>query len=426
MAVRPLGGVSFGRPMDHVVSVRIRNLRCIESLDLDLAPVTVLIGENGSGKSSIIEALELLWRSADPSFLQQFYGIHRGAGVVRVGAQSLSLGVGVRDAEGRKPRLEYDFTLAVEAGGYFVVREERLRQVHGSRSQDVLTRGAGNPAVLDPTANEMRPIGAVASQPGILSLASFGTQPPHEAVGRMREALQRIEVHLAFDTLPTWAANSIQRPQPLRGSVYHQPVEQLALLGHNLANAWSSLKNDFGEAHWQETMELVRLGLGDSIDSVAVRADAGGGNVSLWLQRLDMDGALPAAGLSDGQLTWLAFVALARLHSNRSALAFDEPEVHLHPALLGRVVALLSSLPGGAPVVLGTHSDRILELLDDPAGSVRVCGLARGGKTEVALLDPEELARWRKHYGDLGQLRASGYLHRALRQPAHPEPEAKP
>jgi predicted ATPase len=105
---------------------------------------------------------------------------------------------------------------------------------------------------------------------------------------------------------------------------------------------------------------------------------------------------------------------MARLHRGRSLLAIDEPELHLHPALLGRAVALLSSLEGPAPVVLSTHSDRILELLDDPVASVRVCGLEPGGRTSLSVLDREGLARWLEEYGDLGQLRASGYLPRVL------------
>jgi predicted ATPase len=72
--------------MDRITRLRIENLRSIESLDLEITPMTVLIGENGSGKSTIIEALELLRRAADPGFVPQFYAIHRGMpALVRAG-----------------------------------------------------------------------------------------------------------------------------------------------------------------------------------------------------------------------------------------------------------------------------------------------------------------------------------------------------
>jgi ABC-type cobalamin/Fe3+-siderophores transport system ATPase subunit len=44
--------------------IRLENFRCIRVANLDLAPLTILYGENGAGKSSIIEGLQLLKQSA--------------------------------------------------------------------------------------------------------------------------------------------------------------------------------------------------------------------------------------------------------------------------------------------------------------------------------------------------------------------------
>jgi hypothetical protein len=76
-------------------------------------------------------------------------------------------------------------------------------------------------------------------------------------------------------------------------------------------------------------------------------------------------------------------------------------------------VSLLTGIDGGAPLILCTHSDRVLELLDDPVSATRVCSLD-GGKAVVSRIDGVELPRWLERFGDLGQLRASGYLHRVL------------
>ena len=50
----------------RITSVRIRNFRGIRSLDLALGPVTVLIGENNSGKTSVLDALKLCLRELGP------------------------------------------------------------------------------------------------------------------------------------------------------------------------------------------------------------------------------------------------------------------------------------------------------------------------------------------------------------------------
>ena len=49
-----------------ITAVRIRNFRGIRSLDLELGPVTVLIGENNTGKTSVLDALKLCLRDLGP------------------------------------------------------------------------------------------------------------------------------------------------------------------------------------------------------------------------------------------------------------------------------------------------------------------------------------------------------------------------
>jgi len=71
--------------------------------------------------------------------------------------------------------------------------------------------------------------------------------------------------------------------------------------------------------------------------------------------------------LSNGTLTWLAFVALARLDNSTGLVAFDEPETHMHPALLRRVVGLFESISRERTVLLATQSDTLLDALEDPA-----------------------------------------------------------
>ncbi len=393
--------------MDRITRLRISNVRAIEHLDLEISPFTVLIGENGSGKSTIVEALELLRKAAEPTFFAQFYAVHRGLpGLLRKGKSVMTLGVVVEDDAGELPRLEYEFSLAGQEGGA-VVHGERLLV-----GASVALRRSGARGEVSDGTDRLVPLSPEMLAPDRLVIASFGVQPPRVPLGRLLAVLRGIEAHLNFDTVAAWAARSYQFSLSMRGSVTLQPVERLNLLGFNLANAWSSLKN-VDSTHWEHTMALVRLGLGEAIDSVNIVADAAGGNVALAIKRVDMAESIPAANLSDGQLSWLAFVALAQLNSKRSLLAIDEPELHLHPSLLGRVISMLAALKG-APVIVSTHSDRVLEMLEDPVSAVRVCTLGPGGAVSISQIDAEELPRWLAEFGDLAQIRASGYLDRVL------------
>jgi len=401
--------------MDRITRVRISNVRAIASVDLELSPFTVLIGENGSCKSTIVECLELLHKAADASFFQRFYDLHRGMpGLLRKGATTLGLGVTIEDDTGQAPPIDYDFVLVPSGAGASVLAE-RLLVSTGDTSEPVvaLNRTPEGGEVFDEERAMVAPIPSGRLAPQQLALSGFGRMSPHKAIDRLLAVLTGVEVHLHFDTVAAWAARSYQFSLSMRGSTLYRPADRLSLLGFNFANAWAALKN-MPSDHWNETIALVRLGIGDGIDTVNVEPDAGGGNVAVSIRRSDMSEPIPCSNLSDGQLSWLAFVAMARLNDKRSLLAIDEPELHLHPSLLGRVVSLLAGLDTGAPVVLSTHSDRVLELLDDPADAVRVCGL-EGSRAVVSRIDANELPRWLERFGDLGQLRASGYLPRVLR-----------
>ncbi len=402
--------------MDRITRVRIENVRAIESLDLELGnPLTVLIGGNGSGKSTIIECLELLRKAADPNFMQAFYTQHRGMpGLLRGGASELTLGVRVEDRDRQTEPLDYTFSLHMEANVARISSEKlSIGAISATGVETVaLHRNHTYAKIWNDRDQRIEDMSTGYWSPDELILGSFGKRPPSVAAGRLITALRGIEVHLGFDILASWAAQSIQRAASLRGTTMLLPANRLTLLGQNLASAWSALKN-VNETHWRDTMDLVRLGLGENVDSINTIPDAGGGHVSLSLKRSDLSEPIPAANLSDGQLSWLAFVAMARLNPNRSLLAIDEPELHMHPSLLGRVVSLFANLKGKGSVVLSTHSDRVLEMLDDPADAVRVCSL-EGSKAVISRIDAEALPQWLEEFGDVGQLRASGYLSRVL------------
>ena len=121
------------------------------------------------------------------------------------------------------------------------------------------------------------------------------------------------------------------------------------------------------------------------------------------------DTPIPSRGLSDGMLGYLAVVALVRLNANRSLLAIDEPELHLHPGLVVRVVDMLASVAEHVPVVIATHSDCVLDSLEDPGKSAVVCELDSSRKTRLFRPDPGALDTWLKHFRGLGDIRSAGH-----------------
>jgi predicted ATPase len=402
---------------DRVTELRIAGMRTIDKLTLKLDRLTVLIGENGSGKSTILEACEILRRTASAEFIRDFHAIHGGMfSLLRQGAGELHLGITV---EGEGVPLAYDLVLGATGPSAALLRETLVYLPRDDREPLIDVDASERRARIDG-----QTLAAGQFDAGQTALSTFGRAKSSISIRRAARAMEGIEVHLPFEVLPAWAARAPKRESSMRSEALQQPADRLERLGTNLASAYDALKNEYGDAHWRRTMDLVRLGLGGQVDSVNVRKGPGGGTGSLWLKLEGLDDQISASVLSDGTLAYLAFVAMVCLpskHPKRSLLAFDEPDLHLHPALLVRVLGLLEDVAETCPVLLATHSDTLLDALREPWKAVRLCELVEPGRvTRLHQPDEEALERWRDDYR-LGHLRREGYLDTVMK-PTEPVP----
>jgi energy-coupling factor transporter ATP-binding protein EcfA2 len=274
-----------------ITELRIQGLRTLADVRLSLRELTVLIGANGSGKSSIIEACELLRKAPSLDFLKEFRRTHWGfAGLLRHGAEQLKLGVRIEE-DGQV--FDYDFALAEWAGQVVIVEEtlsagpDTLRPkpllIYQRTDASLRLRSSLTGTLLDrpraplipgfrealfltaPTVMENKWFAPDSGKPSPDSQLFLDTNQ------RVARALRSISVQPPFETLPWWASRSLKRPSAMREDNIVEPFERLEPLGSNLGSAYFALRNDLGEAHWRETLELIRLGLGD-VEDVLVRA----------------------------------------------------------------------------------------------------------------------------------------------------------
>lgn len=399
---------------DRITQLRISGLRAIEDLTLDLHGLTVLIGDNGTGKSSIIEALELLRLAAKPvTFVPDIINKGHGglAALLRRGADQLRLGVTI---EGAGPKLEYEISFELR-GTSPVISNERLdayQDPEGQKPASILVSNSSGFVVPNPSEVAVPRIPdehrLYQSRSADSLMLPYLGRHPHPAFQRAIQALSGIEVHVPFETRPLWQQSELElRIGPRWPSMveHSTKLERYAL---NLPNAFQQLRN-MSDDVWNRVLARARLGLGDDVRSFRL-TPSGRGNIDLELVLGSApDKPLAAAYLSEGQLAYLAFLALVELGTQRSVLAFDEPEIHLHPGLLTRVVWMLEEAAGLAPVVLATHSDRLLDALEDPLRSVVLCELDEHRTLRLRRPNKERLDDWLEDYRGLGSIRAEGY-----------------
>lgn len=411
-----------GTPDVRRVGIRrlvVSNLGCLDRLRLDLDGLTVLIGDNGTGKSTILECLELLRRAGAGTLRNDLSAIHAAGPRLgrrgRKGPARISLLIAAEDGG------ELAYSLDFEFEGYRArIRSERLYvRENGSASEEPLFEA------------DFETGKALVRKDGLLVRAPAGEDPligspfapiDDPRVDFVRSCLRGMANLVQFETLTYWAARAYDRRSASRVAAPLVPCDSVDPLGSNLAAAYFALKNA-GSEHWRKTLDVVRGGFRPEthdVEDVVVAPDASG-QITLALKLVGGDRSIPALALSDGELAYLALVAAVRLDEGRSALTFDEPDLHLHPSLLFRMVSLFERAAAEYPVVLTTHSQGLLNFLSDPARSVVVCERDPvAGGTLIRRLDPDALARWIDRYAGFGALTADGVLPMVLKKPEDP------
>jgi predicted ATPase len=430
---------TYNTHMDRIRRIQINGLRNLENVSLDLNGLTVLIGENGSGKSTIIEACRLLKQMAFPNrFVEDTLFREHGLGsAINKAEDSFLIVVDIDDPDPNSSVLPLRYILTVySVSSQPVIREDLFRLEGGlAHDADVRMRQLDEAfaAWLASTPTEQlscylqsdfsraagqltipgRDVPAALRDSQKLALHAFGSFDAPSSARRVLDAFERIQIHQPFETRPVWYDRLTRNGDAKGGRYLFRPSDgdpdggQLNLGGRNVGALIHQLKGR-DSAHWQDVLETLRLGLGQDLKEISVESRGGDYfEASARFERLP--DPVPFSQLSEGQLAYITFVMLTESAKTASLVAFDEPETHLNPNLLGRIVDLFGRTAETCPVLLATHSDRLLDMLEDPAGSIVLTELDEKRRTVLRRPDNELLKDWLTDYNGYGSVRADGY-----------------
>jgi len=381
-------------PADRITKLSIEGMRCIESIELDLKDFTVLIGENGTGKSTIIEALEILRKAATENpLINKIFDRHDGTHLVRHGSSQLSLAATI---EGEGPSLTYKIRILRDKTYLSIGNEEVVE----NRSKTIMKRAGVDYTFVAPDGSTSEKSDTTAPDETVIASARFLKVPQ---LVRVQQALASIEVYSALDLRHTWT--NPQASPTARSSNLVRPADRLEPSGTNLVNIYTTLR---GQRNWRETLGRLEVSLGGVEDVVPVNEATGGTQTISLRWRNGPDILL--SGLSDGQISILALIAIQQLQRRTppSIIAIDEPEVHLHPGLIARVAIGLDEMSEEIPVLVGTQSDVFLNALEDPENIVVLCRLDEQRRMMLQRPDHEQLETWLAEFKGLGAIRSEG------------------
>ena len=391
--------------------VRIQGYKSIAFCDVELEPLTILVGRNASGKSNFLDALAFL-RDMLEEGVNAALEKHGGVAVFSQEPNTSKLGFEVDSifpSHRMLCRAAYRVELALSARKQLEVEREVLQledRTRGLSCGFTVAHGQVSWHGLESfreggfrrsSAKENPAEGGESTYPSLFDrsrpdrplLGVIGSQPFVD----LAEGLRSMGCF-------TFHPESIRKPQPSVGS----PV--LKRDGRNLARAIEGLKEieerdiDRVKAYLRaivpeiEGFEVFPLG-----DFETIRFQ-----VRSRPERLPLN--LYAASMSDGTLRALAsLVAAFQIHLpiGPAVIAIEEPETSLHPAAMRALVDALDEATLRTQILLTTHS---ADLLDNPMirpENIRVVQMD-DGRTEIAPVDAASVDIVRRKLSTLGGL----------------------
>lgn len=398
----------------------IKNFRLLRDVTIDVEPgkPIVLIGPNGAGKSSVIHVLDLLgraardgWEAADKAFSNGSY--LPGGDPFLQPSMEVMLG-----------RTQLDGHPGEVWGPYRYQLDLHVRDVE-HEYLDGYPDGVDHESGVHEALPLVLPIGPLSGddfwlwnhrtkerdkqEPAYKHGLCFETvkHQDYPYLRQVQELLASMRVYDGFLATPLWARDVREgRLTPFDGSVV-EPCPRIDRRGLDLINALYYLQS----SHPHEWDELERNFKAEFpfVQRLEFPPDPAGGRIGLgWRDRRYPGVRMHGHQMSEGMAAYLCLLAAILTPDRATAIAFDEPDRHLHPSAVRRVVYLLEKLSEHTAVFVATHSDRFLDDLSDPAGSLRVCEPSDEGVT-VRKLDRDALEAWRAAY-TLSELRAQGQI----------------
>jgi len=366
--------------MYKINRVKINGFRRLKEVDLQVRPFMVLIGANGVGKTSMLDAFSLLSASASGnlnSALSQFGGIANL--LTRGKSEDVSFLVDMT-VPGHQP-LEYDLRLAPRANGYSIVREI-LSQKRGqlepfkhidSSDKDIRYYEIDEERFVRPN---------WAHNP--LETSLFQVPKMFRQPEEMRRILATTTQYHVLDVGPR---APVKLPQPMK------PATLPGADGEDLVPYLYYLRES-DRKRFDSIIDTLQAAFPD-FEELNFPPVAAGMLAMTWKDK-NFKKPIYMNELSEGMLRFLWLVSLLQSPDLSTITMIDEPEVSLHPELLSMMSDLMREAAKRTQLIIVTHSDRFIRFLMPE--EVVVMDINEDGCATATWADSLDVEKWLSEY----------------------------
>jgi len=371
--------------MDHSPirfgQLSIQGFRRLQDVRLSLRPLSVMIGANGTGKTSVLDVLSLLASSAQGKLSSSISDLSGLANILTYDrAEELGLGITMQ-VPGHNP-LEYSLWLRPHATRH-VIRKETLSQTRKPHQSPFRHIDSDEQYVkyYDP---EKKKLLAPTWDHNLLE-TSLAQVP--KMFKEPEDFRRRLASSTFYHVLNVDPRSPVRLPQPMA------PAELPGRNGEDLVSCLFYLR-ETDRNRFEAIEDSLRAAFPrfERLDFPPVAA----GTLGLAWRERGFSKPLYSHQLSEGTLRFLWLTTLLQSPGLTALTLLDEPEVSLHPELLSLLADQLREASQRTQIIVATHSDTLIRFLQ-PA-EVVVLDSTEEGMTILTRADELDLGDWLKDY----------------------------
>lgn len=365
--------------MPTLSKLRIRGYRRLLDVDLKMKPFCVLIGTNGSGKTSFLELLSLLAASCK----------------AQLSAKISELG-GISDIITRDRAAALEIDLSVPVPEYepldYKLRIEPLRQGYWIQPE-TLSQNRGLPQPFMHISCEDGRIRYFNVEAGRLVQPKWSLVSGETALAQVSQMLpdaEELRRTIAATTL--YASLNVAPKSPIRLPQQMRPATLPGAQGEDLVSCLYSLRES-DPSRFSMVEDTLSAAFPD-FERLAFPPVAAGMLAMTWKDK-NYSGPMYMHQLSEGTLRFLWLATLLASRDLPPIVLLDEPEVSLHPEMLSLLVGLMREASARSQIIAATHSDRLVSFLKPEELLVVE---AKNGLATFTWADEMDIADWLADY----------------------------
>jgi len=359
-----------------IEKIKLRNILSFgdKGEEITLEPLNIIIGQNASGKSNLIDVIKLLRSLTEIKGLSNF--ISKNGGI----SEWIWKGKAIYTSEIEVTLRNY--SVALTYGLKFLEILQRL-----SVREEIIGFNEHNVKIVEEESRDVLP---TLSRP-----VGFEDKLIFEAHFYLKK---RFSSFITYTDLQTNRASEMRKHQ-----LPDAPNDFLEEDGRNLSLVLNDLE------HRGDTKDKIVENLkkfNPRIKDYSVRIL--GGTVQLFIREEGLEKPISAMRLSDGTLRYLCLLAILCHPEPPPLICIEEPETGLHPDILPTIAELMKEASQRTQLIVTTHSDILVSAFSDMPEAVLVCEKDEDG-THFKRLEADKLKDWLEEY-ELGDLWIKGEI----------------